>query len=178
MKAFVKRYLAALVSLVAFGVFIASFARWREAAVANLWFQARTMLLVVPPIFILLGLIDVWVPRERMIKLMGSGSGARGAALAFGLGSFAAGPLYGAFPFAAVLMKKGASFNNILIFIGAWSTTKLPMLLFEASALGARFALSRLAIDVAGIALIAWAMNLALPAAEREKIYANAAAMD
>lgn len=178
MKAFVKRYLAALVSLVAFVVFIASFARWREAAVANLWFQAKTMLLVVPPIFILLGLIDVWVPRERMIKLMGSGSGARGMALAFGLGSFAAGPLYGAFPFAAVLMKKGASFINVLIFIGAWSTTKLPMLLFEASALGARFALSRLAINIVGIALIARVMKTALSADEQSRIYAKAATMD
>jgi hypothetical protein len=50
---------------------------------------------------------------------MGEGSGPKGVALAFLLGSFAAGPLYGAFPFAAVLMKKGASFMNILVI--AWA---------------------------------------------------------
>ena len=31
------------------------------------------MLSVVPPIFILLGLLDVWVKRETMVKYMGEG---------------------------------------------------------------------------------------------------------
>jgi hypothetical protein len=75
-------------------------------------------------------------------------------------------------------MKKGASFSNILIFIGAWSTTKIPMLLFEMSALGKRFALSRLAIDVVGIIAIAWAMASALSKEEIERIYKNAETMD
>jgi hypothetical protein len=56
--------------------------------------------------------------------------------LAILIGSAAAGPLYGAFPVAAVFMKKGVKFSNILIFIGAWSTTKIPMILFEVSSLG------------------------------------------
>ncbi|HRZ65461.1 MAG TPA: permease, partial [Spirochaetia bacterium] len=132
------------------------------------------MLLVIPPIFILLGLLDVWVPREKMIRYMGEGSGVKGTVLAFLLGSFAAGPLYGAFPFAAVLMKKGSSFRNILVFIGAWSTTKIPMLLFEMAALGKRFALSRLAIDIVGILIIAWAIKLALPRKEVDRLYAEA----
>lgn len=33
------------------------------------------MLSILPPIFVLLGLLDVWVERETMIKYMGSGSG-------------------------------------------------------------------------------------------------------
>jgi uncharacterized membrane protein YraQ (UPF0718 family) len=136
------------------------------------------MFLVIPPIFILLGLLDVWVPREKMIRYMGEGSGPKGAILAFLLGSFAAGPLFGAFPFAAVLMKKGASFTNILIFIGAWSTTKIPMLLFEMSALGRRFALSRLAIDIIGILIIAWAIKAALPRKEVDRLYAEAEHID
>ncbi len=105
---------------------------------------------------------------------MGEGLGAKGVMLAFLLGSFAAGPLYGAFPVAAVLMKKGASFTNILIFIGAWSTTKIPMLLFENSALGTRFTLARLAIEIVGIAVIAMAIKALLPKAEVEGIYRNA----
>jgi uncharacterized membrane protein YraQ (UPF0718 family) len=112
-----------------------------------------------------------------MVRFMGPGSGVKGAILAFLLGSFAAGPLYGAFPVAAVLMKKGAGFSNILIFIGAWSTTKVPMLLFESSALGARFALSRLAIDIVGIILIAMAIKALVPENERERLYAQAEKM-
>ena len=33
-------------------------------------FSLKEMLLVMPPVFILLGLLDVWVPRETMIRLM------------------------------------------------------------------------------------------------------------
>lgn len=45
--------------------------------------------------------------------------------------------------------------SNVFIFLGAWSTTKVPMFLFELPALGARFALTRLAVDIPGITLIA-----------------------
>jgi len=173
-----KRYLGVIIAGVAFLIFILALPTYREKSLSMMVYQAKTMLLVIPPIFVLLGLLDVWVPREKMIKFMGKGSGLKGSVLAFLLGSFAAGPLYGAFPVAAVLMKKGASFFNILIFIGAWSTTKIPMLLFEMSALGNRFALSRLAIDIVGIVLIAWAMASALGKVEIEKIYTNAETLE
>ncbi|NLV82851.1 MAG: permease, partial [Synergistaceae bacterium] len=39
------------------------------------------MLFVIPPVFVLLGLLDVWVPRESMIKYMGEGSGIKGILL-------------------------------------------------------------------------------------------------
>lgn len=172
------RYLGVIIAGSAFLIFILALPTYREKSLSMMVYQAKTMLLVIPPIFVLLGLLDVWVPREKMIKFIGKGSGLKGSVLAFLLGSFAAGPLYGAFPVAAVLMKKGASFFNILIFIGAWSTTKIPMLLFEMSALGNRFALSRLAIDIVGIVLIAWAMASSLGKVEIEKIYTNAETLE
>jgi len=178
MKPVVRRYAAVMAAAAIFIVFLLLLPLYRARAVATIAFQAETMLLVIPPIFVLLGLLDVWVPREQMIRFMGAGSGARGGLLAFLLGSFAAGPLYGAFPVAAVLMKKGASFTNILIFIGAWSTTKIPMLLFESSALGARFTLARLAIDIIGIIVIAAAIKALVPAAEVRRLYARAELMD
>jgi uncharacterized membrane protein YraQ (UPF0718 family) len=178
MKTFLKRYSATIVMGLVFVLFIVFSPAWRGKALQTMAYQTKTMLLVIPPIFILLGLLDVWVPREKMIRYMGKNSGAKGSVLAFLLGSFAAGPLYGAFPVAAVLMKKGASFFNILIFIGAWSTTKIPMLLFEMSALGKRFALSRLAIDIVGIIIIARTMQALLPRKEVERIYAEAEKMD
>ena len=67
----------------------------------------------------------------------------RGGLLAFVPGAAAAGPLYAAFPIAAVLIKKGAKLTNVFIFLGAWSTTKIPMLLFETANLGARYMLLR-----------------------------------
>ncbi len=178
MKKAFSRYAAFIALAIAFAAFLAAFPQWRTKALDSLAYQAGTMLLVIPPVFVLLGLLDVWVPREKMVRYMGEGSGIKGKLIAFLLGSFAAGPLYGAFPFAAVLMKKGAGFANILVFIGAWSTTKIPMLLFEVSALGARFALSRLAIDIVGIVVIAWALKAALPRKEIDRLYAEAERME
>ncbi|HCX62874.1 MAG TPA: permease, partial [Clostridiales bacterium] len=54
------------------------------------------MLSILPPIFILLGLLDVWVKKETMMKYMGEKSGFIGVLIAFLLGSAAAGPLYAA----------------------------------------------------------------------------------
>ncbi len=87
------------------------------------------------------------------------------------IGSAAAGPLYGAFPVAAVFMKKGVKLSNILIFIGAWSTTKIPMFLFELNSLGPKFALTRLAINIPGILLIAYTIPKFLKEEEIEEIY-------
>ncbi len=173
-----KRYLVAILAGISLILFMIFFPEMGPKAGSSMLSQAKTMLLVLPPIFMLLGLLDVWVPREIMMKYMGPDSGLRGPLLAFLLGSAAAGPLYGAFPVAAVLMKKGASFNNILIFIGAWSTTKIPMLLFEMNALGFRFALARLAIDLVGIVVIAAALGKLVSKKEIERLYEAAKGVD
>jgi len=138
------------------------------------WSNLLEMLSVLPPIFILLGLLDVWVKRETMIKYMGDSSGMIGVLLAFFLGSAAAGPLYAAFPVAGVLLKKGSKLSNVFIMLGAWSTTKIPLILFEASALGLKFMLARLAMDLIGIAFIAYFTEKMLSGKEREIIYQKA----
>ncbi len=129
------------------------------------------MLLVIPPIFILLGLLDVWVDRATMMKYTGTGSGLKGILIAFLLGSAAAGPLYAAFPVAGVMLKKGSSLLNVFIFIGAWSTTKIPMLTFEAASLGIIFTITRLALSIVGILIIAAILEKALNQEQKKKIY-------
>jgi uncharacterized membrane protein YraQ (UPF0718 family) len=147
-------------------------------AVGTIGYSFKEMLSVLPPIFVLLGLLDVWVPREMMMKYMGENSGLKGILISIFLGSAAAGPLYGAFPLAGVFMKKGVKFTNVLIFIGAWSTTKIPMFLFEMSALGAKFALTRLAASMVGIFVIAYLVNKSLNKEQVDEIYANAVKMN
>lgn len=134
----------------------------------------KEMLSVIPPIFILLGLLDVWVQKETMMKYMGEGSGFLGILIAFLLGSVAAGPLYAAFPVAGVLIKKGTKLSNVLIFIGAWSTTKIPLLLFEATSLGWKFTAIRFSINVFGIAAIAYITEKVLSKEDKTIIYNNA----
>lgn len=128
------------------------------------------MFLIIPPIFILLGLLDVWVPRQTMARFLGEGSGIKGIVLSFVAGAMAAGPLYGAFPAAAVFLKKQVSFRNVFIFIGAWSTVKVPMFLFEWQSLGWRFAITRLCLNIAGILLIAWVLDTLLKPEDRRWI--------
>lgn len=135
------------------------------------------MLGILPPVFILLGLLDVWVPRETIMGLMGERSGLRGILLAFMLGSFAAGPLYAAFPVAGVLLKKGSRLFNVLIFIGAWSTTKIPMLVFEASAMGTTFMLVRFLANIPVILLIAWLTERLLTPEEQLALQSRAQAL-
>ncbi len=129
------------------------------------------MFIIVPPIFLLLGLFDVWVPRETIMRLMGEKSGLLGISLALLLGSFSAGPLYAAFPVAAVLMNKGSKFSNILLFVGAWATTKIPMLLFEAGSMGWEFMLTRLLINIPGIIIMAYLVEISISYKEKELIY-------
>ncbi|MBK5201957.1 MAG: permease [Spirochaetaceae bacterium] len=133
-----------------------------------------TILSVIPPIFVLLGLLDVWVERATMIKYLGQGSGLRGFSIALLLGSVAAGPLYAAFPIALVMLKKRASLFNVFIFIGAWSTTKIPMVTFEIASLGYKFALVRLSLSLIGIIIISTILVLSLNKKDRELVYNKA----
>lgn len=110
--------------------------------------DAQVILGVLPPVLVLIGLFGVWVPREVVIRYMGSGSGIKGIALAFVLGGIAAGPLFIAFPIAAMLAAKGARMANILFFIGIWTSAKLPMVLFEITFLGEIFTAVHVAVGV------------------------------
>lgn len=174
----VKRYLFFIVMIALTGVVVIINREIGMKAVNTTLFSLKEMLLILPPIFVLLGLLDVWVPRETMIKYLGEGSGVKGMLISIFIGSAAAGPLYGAFPVALVLMKKGAKFSNVLLFIGAWSTTKIPMLLFEMSSLGIKFTLTRLAVSMVGIFVIAFVVEKLMSTKEVDELYNKASAMD
>lgn len=131
----------------------------------------KEMLLVLPPIFILLGLMDVWVKREQVIQLMGDSSGILGMFLAFLLGSLAAGPLYAAFPIAVLMLQKGVSLKNMSIFLGSWSTLKIPLLLFELANLGVMFTLVRASMNLFGIVILAHLLTHWLRREDKEELF-------
>lgn len=110
-------------------------------ALNNSWKQILSMLMIVPPIFILIGLFDVWIPRETIINLMGEGSKARGMVLAFVLGAFSAGPTLVAFPLAMLMLKKGAKYSNVIFFLMVWSSLKLPIVFYQITTLGLKFSM-------------------------------------
>lgn len=174
LKSFLKQYLFFIITLVLLGIlFIFKFDAGLKATDIVVY-SFKEMLLVLPPIFILIGLLDVWIPKQTMIRLMGEGSGFKGILLAFLFGTVAAGPLYAAFPVAIIFMKKNVKFSNIMILMGAWGATKIPMLLFEMTALGFKFALLRLAINIPVIIIIAYFMGILIKKDEIEAIYKKA----
>ena len=106
------------------------------------------MISFVPFLFIIIGLFDVWVPKEMLEKHIGRESGIKGIFLVILLAMLQAGPLYGAFPVAYILSKKGASVRNIFIYLGAFSSMKLPMLGIEIGYLGIKFTILRTLISL------------------------------
>lgn len=168
-----KRYQWVLLLLLVDGSFYA----WDQSLGRNIVTQTTDsflqMLSFIPPVFLILGLLDTWVPREKVVSHLGPGTGLKGLVLAVLLGMANAGPLYAAFPVAAVMLKKGTSLFNVLVFIGAWATLKIPMFLFETQFLGGLFSVTRWICSLIGIILIAFILDRLHSATEKEAIYAK-----
>lgn len=109
MKQLLKRYKIFIVLLLVQIILMAALPEIGWNSLQNIESNVKEMLGVIPPVFILLGLLDVWLDRQTMMKYTGPGSGVKGALISFILGSAAAGPLYAAFPVAAMMLKKGSS---------------------------------------------------------------------
>ncbi len=114
----------------------------------NFWLFLKQMILALPVMFILVGLFDVWVSKEKVQKHIGKASGIKGILLVMSLAFLQAGPLYAAFPVAYILWKKGTSPTNIFIYLGAVSIAKIPMLTFEIGFLGIQFSAMRILISI------------------------------
>lgn len=120
------------------------------------------MLSVLPPILVLIGLFQAWVPRTVVERTMGGSSGWKGVLMSLFVGTAAMGPLYAAFPLGVSLLEKGASLFNVAVFLCAWAAIKIPMILFEVKFLGADFAGLRLALTLPSIILISLLLDLIL----------------
>lgn len=104
-------------------------------------------------------------------EIHGKGRGNKRRGFAFVLGSFSSGPLYASFPVAMVFLKKGVSLTNIFIFLGTWSTTKIPMMLFEITQLGSKFALIRFGLNVIAILVLSVMMEKTTTKKDVETMY-------
>ena len=106
------------------------------------------MVSFIPFLFVIVGLFDTWFPKEQVEKHIGQESGIKGILVVIVLAMLQAGPLYGAFPVAYVLYRKGASIKNLFIYLGAFSSLKIPMLGMEIGYLGIQFTLARTLVSL------------------------------
>ena len=151
---FIKKNKFLLVSLIALIVISFIDIKMTYTALNNSYKQILSMLVIVPPIFLLIGLFDVWVPRATVIKLMGEKSGVRGMTLAFFLGAFSAGPTIAAFPIALMMLKKGAKYSNVIFFLMVWSSLKIPIVFYQITTIGLQLS-SIINLTMLGIFIIA-----------------------
>lgn len=131
-------------------------------------------LFVLTPVFVCVGLLDVWVDRKKMIKIMGETSGLKGIIIAFLLGVVTAVPLYALLPVAGMMLKKGSKISNVLIFICACASIRIPLLLFEVSSMGWRFTVTRFLVNIFIVLIIAFIIDRLLSEADKKEIYAQA----
>ena len=126
------------------------------AVMRNTWDYLAEMLVILIPVAVLMGLFEVWVPKQLIGKYLGRESGWKGIALSLLFGTAPTGPLYAAFPIAGMLLQKGASPLNVVVFLNAWAAIKIPQLLVEAGFLGPTFMFVRLALTLPSAILMGW----------------------
>ncbi len=126
------------------------------------------MALILPPVFLLMGLFEVWVDKSFIEKYLGEGSGIKGILLSYLFGTLPTGPLYIAFPIAAALRQKGARIMNVTIFLGTWGATKLPQIMVEIKFLGIEFTLILQLLTVISVFMIGLIMELVFSRAEKQ----------
>ncbi|NBL00688.1 MAG: permease [Erysipelotrichia bacterium] len=122
----------------------------------NSAYYIKEMLMIMPVIFVLTALLDTWIAKEKITKLLGKEAKVKGIVLSFVLGSISAGPIYAAFPMCIMLHKKGASVRNLVIILSSWAVIKVPMLLNEVKFLGMKFMAIRWVLTVIAIVVFSW----------------------
>lgn len=106
------------------------------------------MLKVLPCIFVLIGLFDVWVKVATVEKHLGRDSGLLSYLWAVLLAGTTVGGLHVAIPIAHALYVKKAKLGVIIAFLSAAGICRVPMTLFEASFLGWRFTCVRFIVSL------------------------------
>jgi len=112
-------------------------------------------------VFVIVGLFQVWVSDEFVMKHLGESSGLKGLALGAGLGTIIHGPLVGVFPLLKALLAKGARTGVIVAIVSTWAI-KLPMIPLELRLFGWKFTLLREGLLFASAFIMAPLMELIL----------------
>ena len=151
-----KEHLFAILIAAAYGAAFLFRPDMGVASLKNSVYYIKEMLIIMPVVFVLTALLDMWVPKKKIVNLLGSESGAKGVLFSLLLGSVSAGPVYAAFPLCVMLHKKGASVRNLVVLLSAWAVIKIPMLLNEMKFLGLKFMAIRWVLTVAAIVVFSW----------------------
>ena len=107
-----------------------------------------SVLMMILAVFCLVGLLQVWISRERIIALLGRESGVKGLAIAALCGTLLIGPAYIIFPLLMEIKRHGARWAVVGIVLTSYAV-KLQMIPVEVGFLGWPFACGRAIIIIA-----------------------------
>lgn len=150
-KSNVNRYIYLVIIIIYFAFVIYSYIFNISSGIEigeNLISFLSYMIKILPCAFILIGLFEVWVSREKVEKHLGHEGGIRGYIWAIVLAGTMAGGLLVALPVSSVLYKKGARLSVIFTFVSASAIVRIPMTVFEASFLGIEFTIIRWLVSI------------------------------
>ncbi len=161
-----KKFTYYIISIILFLTFIGlsyffDYKQGKQTGIAfsNVMFE---MLKILPAAFILIGLFEVWIKKETVMKHLGDTSGIKGYLWIILLGGFSVGGLFVALPLAETLYKKGASLKVIFAYLGISGVVRVPMTIFEITFLGLPFTLARLLVTIPLFILIGIIMGIIL----------------
>lgn len=107
-----------------------------------------SVLLLIVAVFGLVGLLQVWISRELIVRLLGREGGVKGLLIAALCGTLLIGPAYIIFPLLMSIQKQGARWAVITIVLTSYAV-KLQMIPIEVGFLGWPFSLGRAVITIA-----------------------------
>lgn len=155
-----KKYVPLILVIIVFIVLAIWWPQTARASGAVTLDYLKEMIMIMPPVFLLMGLLEVWIPKDKIQIWLGGQSGFKGAILSILLGTLPTGPVYVAFPLAAYLLGQGASVRNIIFFLGSWAALKIPQMMMEIKFLGIKFAIVRFLLTLFFLFMIGLVMEL------------------
>ncbi|HKJ04723.1 MAG TPA: permease [Geopsychrobacteraceae bacterium] len=137
--------------LMVIGLYLWAYNVSPEKAIQALQISANTLasvMLLIAAVFGLVGLLQVWISRDLIVRLLGREGGVKGLLLAALCGTLLIGPAYIIFPLLMSIHKQGARWAVITIVLSAYAV-KLQMIPIEIEFLGWPFSLGRSFLTVA-----------------------------
>lgn len=117
-------------------------------AAVQAWEQLKSLATRIPFALVAAECLGRLLPRDQVAVLLGAHAGITGTVFASVVGGFLPGGPMVAFPLAIALFRAGATQAPLVALLTAWSLMAVNRtMLFEVPMLGARFALSRIAVS-------------------------------
>lgn len=107
-----------------------------------------SVILLIISVFGLVGLLQTWISRDLIVRVLGREGGIKGLLIAALCGTVLIGPAYIIFPLLMSIQKQGARWAVVVIVLTSYAV-KLQMIPIEVGFLGWPFSLARAVITIA-----------------------------